>query len=89
MDIKGFFKSVWKHFTAWFILLSDLIFVINMIRYYDDPLYGFNIFGPIVFISALFPLIWVLLYILGDRKGNTFKSTTAAVTSKPEQEETK
>ncbi len=87
MDFHYIINNIWKHLVAWFILFEIIVGIWNFSVYYYDPTYGFNSFGPIVYLTLIFPCIWLCFYLLGNRKANhTLKKSQSVKEKEPTEE---
>jgi hypothetical protein len=52
-----------KDFMIWYMVLSTAMNLGNMVIFYNDPTWGFAHFGIGIILTALFPVLWVLIYV--------------------------
>ncbi len=62
--LRGFFRWVWDHFIPITMTYLPLQAFVNFAVYWDHPVYGFQPLGLGVFLTCLFPVIWLLIYVL-------------------------
>ena len=61
--LKALAGWVWDHYVPIFIAYLPLQAFANFAVHWDHPDYGFRRFGVGVFLTCLFPVIWLLVYV--------------------------
>jgi len=64
MKIKLLLKIIWNNLIPILIIYFLLDVLISILFAWNNTIYGFSQFGPIIFISLIFPLIWIFIYVL-------------------------
>jgi len=60
--IRTFLRWVWKHYVLILMIYLPLQAFVNFAVHWDRPDYGFSQFGVGVFLTCLFPVIWLMIY---------------------------
>ncbi|MFX0098827.1 MAG: hypothetical protein ACFFCS_04540 [Candidatus Hodarchaeota archaeon] len=55
-------RRIWNNFAPILMLCIFLDVFLNILVYYNHPVWGFAQYGPGVFVVTVFPLIWFLIY---------------------------
>lgn len=61
--LKAIARWAWDHYVPIFMAYLPLQALVNFAVHWDRPDYGFRQFGPGVFLTCLFPAIWLLIYV--------------------------
>ena len=60
--VKSICRWVWDRYVPILMTWLPLQAFLNFAAHWDRPDYGFRPLGPGVFLTCLFPLIWLLVY---------------------------
>ena len=61
--IKALCRWVWDHYILILMTYLPLQAGVNFAVYWDQPDYGFRPLGPGVFLTCLFPALWLVIYV--------------------------
>ena len=61
--IRSAGRWLWDHYVLILMAYLPLQAALNFIGHWDHPEYGFRPLGPGVFLTCLFPVLWLAIYI--------------------------
>ncbi len=65
MTFKDALKREIKYLPMWYVLFSGIQLFVQMIQNYSIPgvpEHSFEVFGPGVLLTVLFPILWIVVY---------------------------
>ena len=64
----GFLKKLWNNLPVVIVGFVTIEYISIMLIYYNEPIYGFNEFGPFVILTCIFPILWIIQYFIGSKR---------------------
>ena len=64
VEKKSILRWVWKNFIPILIGLYTVEMLVFFTLFWDHPEHGFSHFGPALYLTLLFPLLWLAIFVL-------------------------
>ncbi|MFC1889725.1 hypothetical protein ACFL4G_08225 [Thermodesulfobacteriota bacterium] len=64
VDKKSTLRWIWEYFIPILMGLYIVEMIVFFTVFWEHPEFGFSHFGPTLYLTLLFPLLWLAIYVL-------------------------